>query len=215
MTLSRAFIQHSIGTPRAFGSRRASLRDGRAAFSLIELVVVLLIVAIVTAIAVPRFGNGAARARLEFAANQLGGDILLTRDQARAASAPRYLAFKLGTGAYSFLDEAEAPLVRRNLGGEPALATIARTNLAGDRVAMTAYGLPAQAGRILLSSGGNVIVLTVESDATVTISGVAAARTSSPTLADAVADLGSKVRVRELTAAPAALADAVAPSEGK
>lgn len=194
-------------TPRDTRSRRAALRGAsrfaaRGAFSLIELVMVIFILAIVTAIAAPRFTESAARARVVAAADRLGAEIMLTRERARAASSPRVLRVARGSGDLALLDGDGAVLSRTTIGLEPYLATVVRTDLPASKVAFTAYALPESSGRIMLRSAGQLAVVSIASDGTVSVSAPTPAHAADPVLADVVTQLGDGLSVREITASP-------------
>jgi prepilin-type N-terminal cleavage/methylation domain-containing protein len=189
-------------TPRDTRSRRVALGAARRAFSLIELVVVILIVAIFTAIAAPRFTESAARSRVTAAADRLGAEIMLTRERARAASAPRVLRVARGSGDLALLDADGKILSTTTIGLEPYLATVVRTDLPASKVAFTAYALPLSSGRIMLRSAGQLAIVSIASDGTVSVSAATPSRAPDPALADVVTQLGDGLIVREITATP-------------
>ena len=200
MAFLRAHDWLTHGTPRDTRSRRAALRAG---FSLVELVVVLVVATTIAAIAAPRFANSAARARIVSAADRLGAEIVLTRDRARAASSPRIMRVTPGAGIVRITDQDSTVLGTFDLSMEPYLASVARTDLPGSQIEFTAYALPAHAGRVMLRSGGYLAIVSIASDATVSRSEVARARTAHPALSDVVTELGSDVSVREIAATSA------------
>lgn len=73
----------------------------RAAFSLAELALVVSIIAIIGAIAVPRYGASIARYRVEMAARRIAADIGLTRDFARQSSAGKTITFSVAQNQYT------------------------------------------------------------------------------------------------------------------
>ena len=66
------------------GARGIATWQHRPAFTLVELVVCLAILAIVAAIAAPRYGASIARYRAELAAKRIVADLELIRSRARA-----------------------------------------------------------------------------------------------------------------------------------
>ncbi len=81
--------------------------EGRAllAFSLIEMVVVLVIMVVIAAIAVPRYAEADARYRLEGAARRIQSDVALARSSARADGLARRMSFVAATGEYEVTSE--------------------------------------------------------------------------------------------------------------
>ena len=81
---------------------RKARPEGRAllAFSLIEVILVLVIMVIAAAIAVPRYAQAEARYRLEGAARRIQSDIALMRDASRADGQTRVAAFTAASGDY-------------------------------------------------------------------------------------------------------------------
>lgn len=205
-------------TPGDMCSRRAALRAGRTAahpaFSLIELVVVILIVSVLTAIAVPRFADSAARSRVMSAADRLGAEIMLTRDRARAASSPRTLTVTRGSGMLRLLDAEETVLGTSDLALEPYIATVVRTDLPASRVQFNGYALPTASGRVMVRSAGYLAIVSIASDGTVGISAATPARAADPAMADVVTQLGAGLTVRELSATPGNRISASSPGDG-
>src|SRR2546423_11308670 len=66
---------------------------GRRAFSLIEMVLVLAILAMVSAIAVPRYAGSIARYRAETAARRVAADLALAAAHAADAGKPQLVVF--------------------------------------------------------------------------------------------------------------------------
>jgi type IV fimbrial biogenesis protein FimT len=62
-----------------FSSRRTRLLRGQAGVSLIELIAVVLVMALIAAMGIPRFTNFVSALRASGAANQLASDIAYTR----------------------------------------------------------------------------------------------------------------------------------------
>lgn len=188
-------------TPRDTRSWRARVRTP-GAFSLVELVIVVLVFAVLSAIAVPRFTASAARARVAGAADLVAGQIVLTRDRARAASGAHRLRVARGSGAVTMVGPDDAVLGAFDLGAEPYLAVVTRTDLPGGEVEFSGYALPTSAGRIMLRSSGHLAIVSIAHDGTVSVSGVAPERSPDPSIADVAAQLGSNLRARDVVATP-------------
>src|SRR5688572_26711119 len=132
----------------------------RSAFTLIELTLVVAAIAILSAIAVPRYANSLNRYRVEMAAKRMVADFALARSAARASAAGQLVNFATPANGYTFPGLA-APDGRTGdyivkLGEEPYKVTIGSiafgTNSA-QSVRFTRYGTPEVGGTLVLSSG--------------------------------------------------------------
>src|SRR5437763_1911264 len=94
-------IQHqqrrSIRTLRKHTSAHCRAR----AFSIFELVIVLLIMSILTAVAAPKFFDSLLFHRVESAARRVKSDLELARTQARLTSASQSIAFTNSSSSYT------------------------------------------------------------------------------------------------------------------
>lgn len=83
------------------------LGRGHRGFSLIELTMVVAIVAVLSAIAVPKFSNATTRYKLDAAARRLAGDIVAAQSEAIATSSSRTLTFNFTQKNYTISSLAE------------------------------------------------------------------------------------------------------------
>jgi type II secretory pathway pseudopilin PulG len=95
MTRADSNLGHTAAPPGRRARRRA------AAFSLFELLFVITIIAIVAAMAMPRYGRSVARYRAECAARRVAADLTLARSTAKAVSAARVVTFNTVAGSYT------------------------------------------------------------------------------------------------------------------
>jgi prepilin-type N-terminal cleavage/methylation domain-containing protein len=79
---------------------RSMTRPGRSAFSLMELILVLAIVVIASAVAVPVVSTMIADSRMSAAGDQVRGGMAETRARAMDQCRPWRMAFLPGTGVY-------------------------------------------------------------------------------------------------------------------
>lgn len=126
-------------------------------FTLVELVLVILIVGVIAAIAMPRFAQASARQQLEAAARRVEADLNQARIRARAASRSVTVTFDVNRNLYQFNNEGgEATIVE--LGMSPYNVSIANADFSGNAKAyFNGYGLPASGGTVTLSSGSGKI----------------------------------------------------------
>ncbi|MGB0768765.1 MAG: prepilin-type N-terminal cleavage/methylation domain-containing protein, partial [Phycisphaeraceae bacterium] len=71
-------------------------------FSLVELVMVVVIVGVVGAMALPRFAEATARQQLDAAAERVTDDLNKARHRARASSSTLTLTFDIDAERYVF-----------------------------------------------------------------------------------------------------------------
>ncbi len=132
-------------------------RRYRRAFTLVELVMVMAIVAILSAIAAPRYQASVARARLDASARRISADLSLARSLARATSAPRSILFKAGAGTYEISDyyNPDRPGVAYSidLNSAPYAVELKSVDFAGAAtITDSGHGVPLAGGRIVLSN---------------------------------------------------------------
>ncbi len=143
-----------------------SRRGGRPAFSLLELTVVLVIIALMSAIAVPRYSRSLERYRVEGAARRIVADLAYARSLARATGAPKTASFDVAGNAYTLIGVADidhgSPVYTVDLAGDPYNCQITSAILddatdAGDAVTdviFDGYGVPDSDGTIVVTVNG-------------------------------------------------------------
>jgi prepilin-type N-terminal cleavage/methylation domain-containing protein len=145
------------GTRRPAAARGAP-RCGRRGFTLFEVAIVLTVVALVSAVAIPRYSNAVHRFRADAAARRIAADLERTRTRARAGSSERSIEFRPSMLAYFI--EGERSLDRRSadslvrLSDEPYRAQALSADLGGDLVLrFTGFGVPDSSGEIVVAVG--------------------------------------------------------------
>ena len=128
------------------------------AFSLLELVLVIAIVAVLATIAAPRYASSASRYRSEAAARRIVADLALARSQAYGTSATKTVKLDTetdllviagvspfdGAGSYYATDFSE----------DPYCADITRADFGGDNgLYFDIYGKPNSGGSVVLQVG--------------------------------------------------------------
>lgn len=136
------------------------------AFSLIELLLVLAIISTLTALIVPRLSASAARYHADLAAARLTADLTLLRSTARALASSKTLSLDLSSASYSAdipAPDSPSASLRVNLDADPYHAALKRTSLPGNAIRFDAFGNPSSSGWILLASGSQFRVITIDS----------------------------------------------------
>jgi prepilin-type N-terminal cleavage/methylation domain-containing protein len=118
------------------------------AFTLVELMLVLVTVGIIAAMAAPRYAGALGNYRARCAAQRVAVDLGGAAADADASSAPRTVRFDVKTNTYSINGAAPVRLDR-----EPYDAALVSVDLGGDdTIAFDGYGAPDSGGAIVLRS---------------------------------------------------------------
>jgi prepilin-type N-terminal cleavage/methylation domain-containing protein len=146
----------------ALDGAAASVR--RRAFTLIEIVIVVLIMSIFGAVAAPAFLDSLLFHRAESAARRLKADIDYQRQRARLTSAAQSVTFAASTytlsGAKSLNDPTQIYTV--NLRQSPYSLDSAVANFAGTQViTFDGHGTPSSGGTVVLSAKAHQCTVTV------------------------------------------------------
>ncbi|MDX2132048.1 MAG: GspH/FimT family protein [Planctomycetota bacterium] len=146
--------------------RRAFARPG---FSLIELVLVLGVVAVVAAMAVPRYAVAQNRYRVDASARRVAAELELARETAEASSAPVVVMFFEGYCQFKVRPARGTPrtpdLSIEPYGGVISTATFGTS----DSVTFDAFARPSDAGTVTVRAGRVASTVTVASDGSVRV----------------------------------------------
>jgi len=130
----------------------------RRGFSLVELLLVLVIVSVVAAIAMPRFAQATSRQKLEAAANRVAADLNKAHARARAASETVTLTFSTTSDSYTFSaiggSASTVTLASAPYGVDISAASFGSNN---NVASFNGYGVPAYAGYVILALGTNTV----------------------------------------------------------
>lgn len=130
-------------------------------FSLVELVIVLVIVAVLGAIAAPRFATAAARGQAQAAADRVAADLDLARQRARATSATYSISFNPTSDIYKIGIGTTAQVIY--LSREPYTCDLSNVNFNGGSVVQfNAFGVPDTGGSLQITGGGTTYTLTLD-----------------------------------------------------
>ncbi len=127
-------------------------------FSLIELMLVMAIVAVFSAIAVPRFSQSTDRYRVDAAARRIEADFQLARTRARITSSTLTIVFDIANDRYSIAGLADlnqsSSIYTVELSNAPYQADLTAAVFAeGAKISFNGYGVPGGAGIIVVTVG--------------------------------------------------------------
>ena len=145
----------------------ASSRCPQRAFTLVEVVLVIAIAAVISAMAMPRYGESLARYRASLAAKRVASDLALVQARARSMGTTRSITFNSLQSSYSLTGETglidSQSTYSVTLGTDPYFATIVSINFGGaSAISFNGYGVPSQGGTIVLRSGTAQRTVTLE-----------------------------------------------------
>ena len=136
----------------------SAFRAPNCGFNLFELVMVLAIVAVLGAIAVPRYALATARYRADAAARRIVADLALARAKAYGSSVSKTVTFDLETNSVTIpgvrgLKSASVDYVTR-FDDDPYRAKLVSADFGEDTVVVfDIYGRPDSSGQVVVESG--------------------------------------------------------------
>jgi len=156
MTNTRSFTtapHRRSGTPRA-----AVVRARRGAFTLLELLVVMAIMSVLAAMAVPRYGRAMARYRVEAAARRVQADLAYARQRARTLSQGVTVSFDAAAETYSIVGmpdpDRKKASYQVDVSQSPYLGSIDSVDFGGAAtVTFSGFGIPDAGGDVKVGSG--------------------------------------------------------------
>ena len=136
----------------------ASRVSARRAFSLIELLLVLAIMAIAAAIAAPRYAEAVMRYRVDMAARRIIADLEATRIEARVTSKSYTVEFDADNNTYRIFDgtdpDAAAEVRTIDLTKPPYETALQSASFNADSVVVfDGFGQPDSGGSLMLCVG--------------------------------------------------------------
>jgi prepilin-type N-terminal cleavage/methylation domain-containing protein len=143
------------GSPASFFLLPFSF-SARRAFTYVELIMTLALLAVLVAMAAPRFAEATARYQAESAARRIAADLALARSEARLAGSSRAVIFdnlQYRMPGVASLDRKPGDY-RVNLEATPYRVHALTAQLGGDAtVIFDPYGVPDSAGTITVRVG--------------------------------------------------------------
>ncbi len=142
-------------------------RTRHRAFSLVELGLVILIVAVMAAIAAPRYANALSHYRVDVAAQRIMADLTLVQARAKAASKSWTISFDDAADSYTYYDDTilgnAATVVTVDMTDAPYHATIGSPVFGADAdLVFDGYGIADSGGTVIIASGGYRTTITLD-----------------------------------------------------
>ena len=139
----------------------------RRAFTLVELVIVVLILGIVSAAAAPKFARSLRHSRLDAACLRVKADLNLARQTAISRSNSQSVQFTAGSATYTLpgVTHPDHPSLSYsvNLSGEPYGATVSAADFGGSStVQFNRFGQPNAGGTITVAVGASTKTVALE-----------------------------------------------------
>ena len=132
----------------------------RGAFTVIELVLVIATIAVLSAIAVPRYADALARYRADLAAKRVAADLMLARANARTTGTPQVVDFAAPADGYTLTGmpapDGGAGDYAVRLSDEPygaALDAVSFGDPPATSVTFDRYGAPNVSGGVVVKAG--------------------------------------------------------------
>ena len=139
------------------------------AFTLAELLIVTLIIAILAAVALPKYGNATANYRALASAKRIAADLALARQHAKSTSSSQTVQFTETSESYVLvgMDDPDHPdsLYQVDLTASAYPAVLDDVDLqGGDVIIFDQYGRPDVGGTITVLSGDFEYTVTVDAN---------------------------------------------------
>ncbi|MBC7771608.1 MAG: type II secretion system protein [Pyrinomonadaceae bacterium] len=152
-----------LGQDRACEGEAAFARGG---FTLIELVVVMAMIGILGAMAMPRYSSSVAKFRLDAASQRVAADLKAAQRQARITSSSTVFTMNQATNTYTVTGmmrlDRRGGVYSVDLSADPYYAVVKAVTLgAGNTVTVNAYGEITGGGTIILKVGAFASTITL------------------------------------------------------
>ena len=153
--------------PIVSGLRGAAARA--RAFSLVELVVTIAIIAMLAAVAIPRYGRSLDQQRVTSAARRIAADLATAQSRAKATSTSQTVSFTPQTRSYTIrlMTDPDRPSAAYvvDLAAPPYSLASLTASCGGDTdLVFTGYGIADSSGTIAVQAGEAQKTLTLNKD---------------------------------------------------
>jgi prepilin-type N-terminal cleavage/methylation domain-containing protein len=166
--MMRSFIRLFSGSRLVTLDSGLDGRAGQPGFSLVEMVTVLALIAVLAAVAIPKWAASLRNYRLNQAANRVVADLLRAQRAAYASSSAKTVNFTVASSQYAMagITDLKHPTSTYTvtLAEEPYQCTLVsvwgRTTTAS--LVYDGYGAPSCGGNIVIASGSQQKVIVVD-----------------------------------------------------
>jgi len=145
------------------------------AFTIVEIVIVLVILGILAAAGIPRYANSLASYRVQQAAARVMADLTLAQVSARTTSVSRTITFSTATSSYSMASVQNGTPTTNvsstpqehtvNLSADPYHATLVSASFGGtSQVTFDRYGQPSSGGTVVIQVGAFQRTITLDAN---------------------------------------------------
>lgn len=144
-------------------------RPTRLAFTLAELTIVVLIIGIMSAAAMPKLTDALMFYRAKAAAMRIQADLKYARETARTNNADETVSFNVSNDQYSLSSarnvDRPSQAYTVDIGGTVYRATIVSADFSSSTdVTFNAYGMPDSGGLVTVAAGESVFVVELDAD---------------------------------------------------
>lgn len=134
-------------------------------FTLLEVVLVTVIIAVFAAMAVPRFSSAAGRHKADLAARRVAVDLRQAQVYAKTTSASCTVSFTVATSRYQLTNvqpfDGSSGTYTVDLTLPPYQAQIVSVSFSATQVTFTGWGLPDKAGTVVVAVGSEQRTITL------------------------------------------------------